>query len=75
MNHICVAVVHKVAPNEWDARLDKGCGDNDELRVRVRKLLDAHDTTGSFMEQAAVAGTTTADMPAITEALARSSAA
>jgi serine/threonine protein kinase len=52
---IFVELVGSVPPEQWDDRLDRICGDDRDLRQRVRALLRAHADPGSFLEQPAYA--------------------
>jgi serine/threonine protein kinase len=52
---IFVELVNNVPPKEWDERLEQACQGNNELQSRVRALLHAHASPGSFLEQPAVA--------------------
>src|SRR5262245_9559423 len=53
---IFVQLLGRVAPEQWDVELDRLCLGDDELRNRVRALLDAHANPGSFLDQPAIAG-------------------
>ncbi len=46
----------KLAPDQWDAYLAEACGGDDELRGRVRDLLQANAAAGSFLESPAAVG-------------------
>jgi serine/threonine protein kinase len=50
---IFVAAI-KLAPEQWDGYLAQSCDGDDKLRARVRDLLDANATAGSFLEPPAV---------------------
>jgi serine/threonine protein kinase/tetratricopeptide (TPR) repeat protein len=56
----------KLAPDQWDACLVERCGSDDDLRGRVRNLLDAHCEAGSFLQLAEADPGRTTDEP-ITE--------
>ncbi len=57
---IFVELVAHVAPDLWDAELDRMCQGDRKLRQRVQALLSAHSKPGSFMAQPAVAADTMA---------------
>src|SRR5712692_7435231 len=44
------------SPEKRQEFLDQECGSNQELRLEVESLLAAHDESGSFMAEPAVAG-------------------
>lgn len=50
---IFFAALEKGSPRERAAYLDSACGEDDELRKRVERLLAAHPQVGSFLEVAA----------------------
>ncbi len=45
-----VELIRSVAPEQWEERLARDCGTDEELRRRVRALLKAHTEPGSFLE-------------------------
>src|SRR6516225_9753271 len=53
----------KLAPEQWDAHLAEACGGDEELRRRVRNLLDAHAEAGSFLDPRAAALGVTVEEP------------
>ncbi|MFI5456727.1 MAG: tetratricopeptide repeat protein [Isosphaerales bacterium] len=53
----------KLAPDQWDSHLAEACGEDDELRGRVRDLLHANAEAGSFLESPASGPGTTVDQP------------
>ena len=62
---IFIAAV-KLASDQWDTYLGETCGDDEELRCRVKNLLVAHREAGSFLESPAPDLIATVDLP-ITE--------
>src|SRR5262245_5601781 len=40
----------KMAPERWDAYLGEACAGDEDLRRRVRNLLEAHRVAGSFLD-------------------------
>ncbi len=50
---IFFAALEKGTPTERAAYLDSACGEDQELRKRVERLLSAHPQVGSFLEVAA----------------------
>jgi hypothetical protein len=60
---IFLAVIEAASPADRVAMLVRECGDDAELRRRVEVLLQAHDRSGSFLDQPAVQPVTT-DAPA-----------
>jgi len=53
----------KLAPDQWDGYLAEACGGDDELRSRVRDLLQANAEAGSFLESPASDPVATVDGP------------
>ena len=53
----------KLAPDQWDGHLAEACGGDDELRCRVRDLLQANAAAGSFLESPACGPLATVDEP------------
>src|SRR5271166_6341269 len=53
----------KLAPDQWEGHLAEACGGDDELRSRVRDLLDANAEAGSFLESPASEAAVTVDEP------------
>jgi serine/threonine protein kinase/tetratricopeptide (TPR) repeat protein len=51
---IFLDLIAHVPPDQWDARLDQQCADDDSLRNRVRALLHAHANPGSFLDHPAI---------------------
>ncbi len=49
----------KLTPDQWDAHLAEACGGDDQLRNRVRDLLQANAAAGSFLEPPAAEPLTT----------------
>src|SRR5262249_51914689 len=50
-----VDLIRNVPPQEWDARLEEAIDGDDALLQRVKGLLRAHVTTGTFLDEPAVA--------------------
>ena len=42
--------VRELPREQWDEALASRCGEDDELRVQVERLLDAHERAGDFLE-------------------------
>lgn len=60
---VFVAAV-RLAPEQWDAYLAEACGGDEALRDRVRNLLIAHQSAGSFLAPVAAGlAVTTDDSP------------
>src|SRR5262249_39962298 len=52
------------APRErWAESLDQACGDDEQLRIQVQRLLNAHEGVGSFMDRPAADPPFTIDRP------------
>ena len=47
--------VENCSPERWDAFLDAACGEETDLRCRVRVLLEAHRKADSLLDPAAIA--------------------
>jgi serine/threonine protein kinase len=60
---IFVAAV-RLAPDEWEAYVDRTCNGDEPLRSRVRDLLNAHRQAGSFLEAPSICGAGTIVAPA-----------
>jgi serine/threonine protein kinase/tetratricopeptide (TPR) repeat protein len=50
-------------PEQRAAFLDAACGDDDDLRQRLKVILEAYDHPGGFLERPAIDPTTTLDQP------------
>ena len=61
---VFLSAIEKYAPGEWPAYLDVVCGDDDELRLAVERLLSSHSALGSFHD---ATGAATVAMPPVTE--------
>jgi eukaryotic-like serine/threonine-protein kinase len=61
---IFLEAVEHHAPDQWSAFLDRACGDEPDLRLRVEVLLRAHDQANSILDVAAVPPMATIDQPA-----------
>ena len=48
---IFLHAVENIAPDKWPEYLDDACGENQELRDRVERLLRAHQEIGGFMSE------------------------
>ena len=53
LDTIFCAAVEIGAPGQRAAYIAQACGDDDDLRARVEKLVDAHLRAGSFLESPA----------------------
>ena len=61
------AAVEIQAPQDRDNYVNQTCQDNEDLKDRVRKLLDAHFRAGAFLDAPASALDATTGLPPITE--------
>ena len=59
---IFLEIVEQAPHERWAESLDQACGDDQQLRKRVQRLLDAHEEIGSFMDRPA-ADPFTIDVP------------
>src|SRR5262245_9342078 len=50
---IFLEIVEKAPRQRWAESLDQACGDNEQLRFEVQRLLNAHEVVGSFMDRPA----------------------
>src|SRR5262249_38482144 len=50
---IFLEIVEKVPHEKWAESLNQACGDDEQLRTEVQRLLDAHEQIGSFMDRPA----------------------
>lgn len=48
-----VKLINEAQPEEWNARLAELCGEDEQLRTRVRALLQAHRDPESFLDNPA----------------------
>jgi hypothetical protein len=55
--------VENVPRQQWPAFLDEQCGDDQNLRGQVERLLNAHEDIGSFMGQPAAEPSPTIERP------------
>src|SRR5262249_14811838 len=55
--------VENCPPERWDSFLDEACGTDEELRHRVRVLLDAHQSSDSFVREPGPAAAVTDASP------------
>ncbi len=42
--------VEKLSPDQWESYVADACGDNQELILEVRRMLQVHAEAGSFLE-------------------------
>ena len=50
---IFLEILEKGSRQQWAELLDQACGDDQQLRMQVQRLLQAHNDLGSFMNQPA----------------------
>jgi eukaryotic-like serine/threonine-protein kinase len=65
---IFLEAVEGVPAERWLDFIAEQCGDDDSLRERVQRLLDAHVEIGSFMDKPAVAAISTIDQTSLEQA-------
>src|SRR5262245_29424329 len=50
---IFLEIVEKVPKEKWPDSLDHACGEDEQLRTDVQRLLIAHEAIGTFMDRPA----------------------
>jgi serine/threonine protein kinase/tetratricopeptide (TPR) repeat protein len=60
---IFLEIVEKAPRERWAESLEQACGDDDQLRIQVQRLLNAHEVIGGFMDRPAADPPQTIDVP------------
>src|SRR5215471_15300300 len=60
---IFLEIVEKAPRERWAECLDQACGDDNQLRIQVQRLLNAHEVVGSFMDRPATDPPLTSNRP------------
>jgi eukaryotic-like serine/threonine-protein kinase len=67
VKQIFAEAIERFSPDEWDAYLDRACGNDAKLRRRVQFLVKAHVAEGGLLDTPATAAASTAVLAAVTE--------